>query len=215
MVFVRSLHDDDEFDTSDEEDGPADDTPLSLDWLTLPCNQLDNQPISNRLYTIGICSMPGRLIGGVRRSMVIDLDFLKREGVQDIFVLSNHVDLKRCHAVDLLYQYDRRGFTVHYYPTDQVVCTDVTKCLDILHEIEACLRAGHKTILQCVDGLGKSCTMAGVLWLFLDSNVTPLGVMASLCQLRGPMAIERVKQYNYLTDFRKNVSLVLAANNNI
>lgn len=36
-------------------------------------------------------------------------------------------------------------------------------------------------------------TVAGVLWLFLDSNVTPLGVMASLCQLRGPMAIERVK----------------------
>ena len=36
-------------------------------------------------------------------------------------------------------------------------------------------------------------TVAGVLWLFLDSNVTPLAVMASLCQLRGPMAIERVK----------------------
>ena len=35
--------------------------------------------------------------------------------------------------------------------------------------------------------------VAGVLWLFLDSNVTPLAVMASLCQLRGPMAIERVK----------------------
>lgn len=36
-------------------------------------------------------------------------------------------------------------------------------------------------------------TVAGVLWLFLDNHVTPLAVMASLCQLRGPMAIERVK----------------------
>ena len=46
---------------------------------------------------------------------------------------------------------------------------------------------------RCHGYLVSFTAVAGVLWLFLDSNVTPLAVMASLCQLRGPMAIERVK----------------------
>ncbi|XP_065919272.1 cyclin-dependent kinase inhibitor 3-like [Dysidea avara] len=152
----------------------------------------------------------GCCYGNVRRSMVIDLESLHKDGVQDVFVFCNHSELKMCHADDLLYGYDRRGFKVHYYPIANDQTMSVSKCVPILCEIESCLRAGHKIILQCVDGLGKSCTVAGALWLFLDKHVTPLVVMETLCQLRGPMAIARVKHYNYLNDFRKNAALVLS-----
>ncbi|KAK2513435.1 hypothetical protein Q9966_016123 [Columba livia] len=68
-----------------------------------------------------------------------------------------------------------------------------------------CLSRSH-----CYGGLGRSCLIAGCLLLQLSDTLAPQQAIDSLRNLRGSGAIQTIKQYNYLHDFRENLAAHLA-----
>ncbi|XP_029820020.1 cyclin-dependent kinase inhibitor 3, partial [Manacus vitellinus] len=63
---------------------------------------------------------------------------------------------------------------------------------------------------SCYGGLGRSCLVAACLLLQLSDTLAPQQVIESLRNLRGSGAIQTIKQYNFLHDFRENLAAHLA-----
>ncbi|XP_046797839.1 cyclin-dependent kinase inhibitor 3 isoform X2 [Gallus gallus] len=92
---------------------------------------------------------------------------------------------------------------------------DITTCCTILEELRSCLESNRKTIIHCYGGLGRSCLIAACLLLQLSDVVTPQQAIDSLRDLRGSRAIQTIKQYNFIHDFRENVAAHLATQDTV
>ena len=53
-------------------------------------------------YTVGVCSLPGNRLGGARRSLPADMETLKMNGVQEVFMLCTDLEISRCLNVHVL-----------------------------------------------------------------------------------------------------------------
>lgn len=54
----------------------------------------------------------------------------------------------------------------------------------------------------CMGGLGRACVIASCLLQYFDNSVTPDQTIFLLRDLRGACAVQTVKQYNFIQDFR-------------
>ncbi|XP_003206874.1 cyclin-dependent kinase inhibitor 3 isoform X4 [Meleagris gallopavo] len=194
------------FDSSDEEaaeeegEEPA---PLPLSWLPLP-------PAYSSAF-LAVCSLPGCRFKDIRRNLQKDIDELKNCGTRDVFVLCTKGELLKYRVPNLIDAYQECGICVHHYPIPDGDAPDITTCCTILEELRSCLESNRKTIIHCYGGLGRSCLIAACLLLQLSDAVTPQQAIDSLRELRGSRAIQTIKQYNYIHDFRENVAAQLEA----
>jgi hypothetical protein len=192
MVLFPPPSPDNDWD-SEEEDGIADQQPLDVSCV----------PVNS--FQVVISSLPGRRCSGVRRSLVADIETLKKNGVQDVFVLCTEAELRRCHVPTLLVDYLEQGMISHHHPLEDDHLS-LPCCLPLLQELHSCLNAGRKTAIHCTDGFGQSCLAVVLLAMFLDSDLPPMVAMEIVQGARGPAAIQTIKQYNFAMDFRKNLA---------
>ncbi|XP_065694934.1 cyclin-dependent kinase inhibitor 3 isoform X2 [Patagioenas fasciata] len=191
-----------DFDSSDEEDAGGDPRPLPISWLTL-------SPVYSSKF-LGLCSLPGCRFKDIRRNLQKDIEELKNYGTQDIFVLCTRGELLKYRVPNLIDAYEQHGICVHHYPIPDGDTPDIASCCKILEELKNCLESNRKTIIHCYGGLGRSCLIAACLLLRLSDALAPQQAIDSLRNLRGSGAIQTIKQYNYLHDFRENLAAHLA-----
>nr|XP_042697214.1 LOW QUALITY PROTEIN: cyclin-dependent kinase inhibitor 3 [Chrysemys picta bellii] len=208
MVNLPGAMQANEFDSSDEEPIQDDQTPFQISWLALSavyCSQF-----------LGVCSLPGTLaLSAVYCSQFLGClgllaEELKGYGTQDIFVLCTRGELSKYRVPNLLNSYQQHGIIVHHHPILDGDTPDIANCCTILEELRGCLENNRKTLIHCYGGLGRSCLIAACLLLQLSDAMEPQEAIESLRDLRGSGAIQTIKQYNYLHDFRENLAAHLS-----
>ncbi|XP_064001190.1 cyclin-dependent kinase inhibitor 3 isoform X4 [Pogoniulus pusillus] len=130
---------------------------------------------------LGISSLPGCRFKDIRRNLQKDID-----------------------------AYQQQELCVHHYPIPDGDVPDIATCCRILEELRSCLESNRKTVIHCFGGLGRSCLIAACLLLQLSDTLAPQQVIDNLRSLRGSGAIQTIKQYNYLHDFREKLAAHLA-----
>lgn len=189
-----------EFDSSSEDEEVAEEqlTPLHVSWLPLSiveCSQF-----------LGICALPGCKYKDIRRSLQRDVEELQNQGVQDLFVFCTRGELNKYRVPSLLEVYQQRGFTVHHMPFQDGDAPELEQCCQILEELQVCLQNNRRTVIHCYGGLGRSALIAACLLLQLSVTVTPNKAIDILREHRGGGAIQTVKQYNFLHEFREKLT---------
>uniref|UniRef100_A0A3B4GYE6 Cyclin-dependent kinase inhibitor 3 n=1 Tax=Pundamilia nyererei TaxID=303518 RepID=A0A3B4GYE6_9CICH len=170
-----------EFDSSSEDEvGEEELTPLHISWLPLSivgCPQF-----------LGICALP---------------EELQNQGVQDVFVFCTRGELSKYRVPSLLEVYQQRGFRVHHMPFLDGDAPELNQCCQILDELQISLKNDRRTVIHCYGGLGRSALIAACLLLQLSSTMTPNKAIEILRHHRGGGAIQTVRQYNFLHEFRE------------
>ncbi|NXL45728.1 CDKN3 inhibitor, partial [Podilymbus podiceps] len=154
----------------------------------------------------------------IRRNLQKDIEELKNYGTQDIFVLCTRGELLKYRVPNLLDAYQQHGICVHHYPIPDGDAPDIAKCCKILEDLRSCLENNRKTIIHCSVEYMRiylSLTVAACLLLQLSDTLAPQQAIDSLRSLRGSGAIQTIKQYNYLHDFRENLAAHLATKDTI
>ncbi|NWH65835.1 CDKN3 inhibitor, partial [Geococcyx californianus] len=151
----------------------------------------------------------------VRRNLQKDIEELKTYGTQDIFVFCTRGELLKYRVPNLIDAYQQHGICVHHHPIPDGDAPDIDKCCRILEELRSCLESNRKMIIHCYGGLGRSCLVAACLLLQLSDALTPQQAIDSVRNLRGPGAIQTIKQYNFLHDFREKLAAHLAAKDTV
>uniref|UniRef100_A0A8C9RHE6 Cyclin-dependent kinase inhibitor 3 n=1 Tax=Scleropages formosus TaxID=113540 RepID=A0A8C9RHE6_SCLFO len=139
----------------------------------------------------------------VRRNLPKDVDELKDQGVEDVFVFCTLGELQKYRVPRLLDVYRQQGLRVHHLPFPDGGTPELDQCSRILEELQFNLENNRKTVIHCYGGLGRSGLMAGCLLLQLSVSMTPDKAIEILRELRGGGAIQTVKQYNFLHEFRE------------
>ncbi|KAM9068423.1 cyclin-dependent kinase inhibitor 3 isoform X2 [Macrotis lagotis] len=195
-----------EFDSSDEEPVENEQTPFQVSWLPLS--------LVNCSQFLGLCSLPGCKFKDVRRNLQKDVEELKNYGIQDIFVFCTRGELSKYRVPNLLDFYQQHGIIIHHHPIPDGDTPDIDRCCGILQELAVCLENNRKTLIHCYGGLGRSC-LAACLLLYLSDTVSPQQAIDSLRDLRGSGAIQTIKQYNYLHDFRDKLAAHLSTRDSV
>nr|XP_012419384.1 PREDICTED: cyclin-dependent kinase inhibitor 3 isoform X2 [Odobenus rosmarus divergens] len=181
-----------EFDSSDEEPIEDEQTPIQISWLPLSrvnCSQF-----------LGLCALP---------------EELKSYGIQDIFVFCTRGELSKYRVPNLLDLYHRYAIITHHHPIPDGGTPDIASCCEIMEELAICLKNNRKTLIHCYGGLGRSCLVAACLLLYLSDTVSPQQAIDSLRDLRGSGAIQTIKQYNYLHEFRDKLAAHLSSRDSL
>ncbi|XP_029316760.1 cyclin-dependent kinase inhibitor 3 isoform X2 [Cottoperca gobio] len=188
-----------EFDSSSEEDaGDEQLTPFHISWVPLSvveCSQF-----------LGICALPGCKYKDIRRSLDRDVEELQIQGVQEVFVFCTRGELNKYRVPSLLEVYRQRGFTVHHTPFLDGDAPELEQCCQILQELQLSLQNNRRTVIHCYGGLGRSGLIAACLLLQLSLTLTANKAIEILREHRGGGAIQTVKQYNFLHEFRERFS---------
>jgi len=186
-------------DLSDQEDAESLDlSPFKVDWLDLDfvgCSQ-----------PLGICGLPGCRFRSTWRSLLHDIQCLKNIGVEDVFCLCTKGEFYLYRCPDLLQRYFEAGLTVHHYPINDGQVPLVEDLMKIIEELRVCLMAGKKTIVHCYGGLGRSCVVAMCMMMDMDESLIPEDAFKKIRDLRGGGAIQSVKQYNFVNEFRDTLN---------
>ncbi|XP_020752766.1 cyclin-dependent kinase inhibitor 3 isoform X5 [Odocoileus virginianus] len=151
----------------------------------------------------------------VRRNIQKDTEELKSYGIQDIFVFCTRGELSKYRVPNLLDLYHQYGIITHHHPIPDGGTPDITSCCEIMEELEICLKNNRKTLIHCYGGLGRSCLVAACLLLYLSDTVSPQQAIDSLRDLRGSGAIQTIKQYNYLHEFRDKLAAHLSSRDSL
>ena len=61
---------------------------------------------------------------------------------------------------------------------------------------------GHRVLIHCYGGLGRAVLVAACLLQVIDEDLTPDDAISQMRELRGPRAVQSVKQYNFISEFR-------------
>ncbi|XP_053290164.1 cyclin-dependent kinase inhibitor 3 [Pleuronectes platessa] len=186
-----------EFDSSseDEEIGEEQLTPFHVTWL--PLSMVESSQF------LGICALPGCKYKENRRSLQRDVEELKNQGVQDVFVFCTRGELNKYRVPSLLDVYRQRGLTVHHTPFLDGDAPELQQCCQILAELQVGLESNRRTVIHCYGGLGRSGLIAACLLLQLSPTMTANKAIEILREHRGGGAIQTVKQYNFLHEFRE------------
>ncbi|KAE8290242.1 Cyclin-dependent kinase inhibitor 3 [Larimichthys crocea] len=128
---------------------------------------------------------------------------LQNQGVQEVFVFCTRGELNKYRVPSLLDVYQQRGFTVHHMPFPDGDAPELEQCCQILEELQDSLENNRRTVIHCYGGLGRSGLIAACLLLQLSVTMTANKAIEILREHRGGGAIQTVKQYNFLHEFRE------------
>lgn len=191
-----------EFDTDDEEQ-EFDMTPLHLDRVDLTEYKLPADGLA-------ISSLPGCRYSKTWRSLEHDIESMKSCGITNVMVFCTKGDLYRYRTKDLLEKYAAADLDVHNYPHEDMVDPEVDNLMKIFEQLELNLNAGKKTLMHCYAGLGRSCLVAACFMMYHNPELDPEKAIENIRSIRGHSAVQSIKQYNFITDFRKELKEFLA-----
>ncbi|XP_075700276.1 cyclin-dependent kinase inhibitor 3 isoform X2 [Rhinoderma darwinii] len=187
-----------EFDSSDEETSEKEQTPFELSWLSL-------EPV-HYAHILGISALPGCKFKNIRRNLLQNVEEIKRHEIQDVFIFCTMWELSFYRVPTLIQEYHKQGFVVHHYPFLDGGVPELDTCQKILGDLQTCMDNSRKALIHCYGGLGRSGLIAACLLLRLDDKITPEEAINLVRGARGPAAVQTIKQYNFVNEFRENVS---------
>eukprot|EP00743_Colponemidia_sp_Colp-15_P005855 GILK01006294.1.p1 GENE.GILK01006294.1~~GILK01006294.1.p1 ORF type:complete len:215 (-),score=29.75 GILK01006294.1:169-762(-) len=166
--------------------------PLHLSWV----------PIGGASQRIGLCELPGRKSRGVKRDLESDIAELRQCGTTDIFVLNTLAEMKKEKVADVLFEaYKTAGFTIHHFPMDDGTAPTTQQCIDIMKVLLHLSESSSTIVVHCLGGLGRTGTVVSILLRVLDSSLSAEDAIARVRDIRGPSAIQTVKQFNFIYEF--------------
>ncbi|KAL5008993.1 hypothetical protein ScPMuIL_014574 [Solemya velum] len=186
------------FDSSDEEDDQqADLSTFEISWLDLSDVNCDEK--------LGICGLPGCRFKDTWRSLKHDLSCMKNSGVEDVFCLCSNGELNKYRVPRLLQEYGDADIDVHRYSFPDGEVPSMGLLMKMLEDIRTNLMKPKKTVVHCYGGLGRSCLVAVCLMMLMDENLAAEEAIVKMRELRGQRAIQTVKQYNFINEFRQQL----------
>ncbi|XP_018413932.1 PREDICTED: cyclin-dependent kinase inhibitor 3 [Nanorana parkeri] len=201
-----------EFDSSDEEHAESELTGFEVSWLSL-------EP-AHYAAVMGIGPLPGCKFKNIRRNLFQNIEEMRAMGIQDVFVFCTLAELRKYRVPTLLQEYSKQDFVVHHHP---FLDGDVPQCdalRRILDDLRACMDNNRKALIHCYGGLEalntEKCTpqdplstdanIAACLLMRMSDSITPQEAIDLVQAVRGPGAIQTIKQYNFVNEFRENMS---------
>ncbi|XP_076100015.1 cyclin-dependent kinase inhibitor 3-like [Mytilus galloprovincialis] len=185
-------------DSSDEEQGELDMSPLKVSWLDLSSLGCDEP--------VGICALPGCRFKDIWRSLENDIKCLVSEGVKEVFCLCSKGELNKYRVPKLIGELQENDITVHHTPFPDGLVPSTSELIKIIDDLHVVLMNRRKTIIHCYGGLGRSSFLAAALMMKLDSSLEADKAIEIMRELRGPAAVQSVKQYNCLHDLRQQIA---------
>lgn len=184
------------FDSSDEEPGSGFDTdPLKIDWFDLSKYGFSHDQL-------GIGPLPGCRFKDTWRSLERDVEQLRMGDTKHVFCFCSRGELAKYRAEWLISELAGADVMVHQHSFLDGGVPQISLLTTILEELKTCLADGHKTYMHCFGGLGRSGLVAACLLQCLDEEISAEDSIRLVRELRGPGAVQSVKQYNYVIDFR-------------
>ncbi|XP_023343861.1 cyclin-dependent kinase inhibitor 3 [Eurytemora carolleeae] len=185
------------FDSSDEENEenvrPVE--PIRMDWLNLSHPDLCN--------TLALSSLPGCRFRDVQRNLQKDLDQISQAGISHAVVLMQTPEFRKYRVPDLVYEYEKRGISVLQVPLVDGGVPTPEEMMEILENLENLIeQSGTRILIHCYGGLGRTCLVAACFLMYLDPNLLPDSVISYLRNVRGPRAVQTVRQWNFIHEFR-------------
>lgn len=169
--------------------------PLSLDWMHLEPYGFPE--------TVALSELPGSKFRGRHRDLATDIATIQSLDIGDVVVLLTVAELRKFRVPHLLTEYEASGFLVFHYPIeDGMVPSDVLSFNALVDKIRKRIADGNRVLIHCYGGLGRAVLVAACLMLAIDSEVAPEQVIGQMRALRGPRAVQSVKQYNFINDYR-------------
>ena len=198
-----------EFSSSDEE---FDDTEL-----VRPRQELRVDFIN--LYRLGLCdclalsALPGCRFRDVQRNLQEDLESLVRRGITHVMVLMEKDELRRYRVPRLLEEYSNHGLQVLHHSMEDGNVPTLHQLFLAVENIKSVITGGGRLLVHCYGGLGRTCLVVAAFLMSIDPHMTPEYVIDLMREKRGPRAVQTIKQYNMIMEFRANHQLrELAAN---
>lgn len=185
-------------DSSDDEQGELDMSHLHISWMDLSSLGCDEP--------VGICALPGCRFKDIWRSLENDIKCLVSEGVKELFCLCSKGELNKYRVPKLLEELQENDITVHHTPFPDGLVPSTSELVKIIDDLNVLLMNRRKTVIHCYGGLGRSCFLAAALMMKLDSSLAADKAIEIMRELRGPAAVQSVKQYNCLHDLRQQVA---------
>ncbi|XP_050405152.1 cyclin-dependent kinase inhibitor 3 [Patella vulgata] len=182
------------FNSSDDE-GEVDLTPFKTAWLDLQLEGCTEK--------LGISALPGCRYKDIWRSVTNDLKCMKEEGIKEVFCLCTKGELHKYRVTSLLQDYSTFDVNVHHYPFPDGQTASLPNLIKMLEELKINILNGKKSLVHCYGGLGRSCLVAACLMMYLDETIKAEEAIKRVRDLQGTPAIQSVKQFNFVNDFRQ------------
>ncbi|XP_063612682.1 cyclin-dependent kinase inhibitor 3-like [Penaeus indicus] len=184
------------FDSSDseEETNVVPVQTLKIDWLDMSFMGCPE--------SVALSGLPGCRFRNIFQNLSTDLDNIEERGITDVVTLVTKGELRKYRVPDLISEYEIRGIRVYHYPFLDGTAPSIDIVMTIIDCIRQVLEEKRKVLVHCMGGLGRACVVASCLLQYFDNSVTPDQTIFLLRDLRGACAVQTVKQYNFIQDFR-------------
>ena len=160
------------------------------------------------LYRLGLCdclalsSLPGARFRDVQRSLKQDITTIIERGVTDVMVLMQSAEFRKYRVPSLLDEYHKHGLRVHHHKLEDGNVPTFHQLFVAIENIKSVISSGGRLLVHCYGGLGRTCLVVAAFLLSIDPHMTPDYVIQLLRDKRGPRAVQTVRQYNMIMEFR-------------
>ena len=160
------------------------------------------------LYRLGLCdclalsALPGCRFRDVQRNLKDDLESLLRRGITHVMVLMEEPELRRYRVPGLLQEYSHHGLQVLHHALVDGSVPPLHQLFQAVENIKSVINGGGRLLVHCYGGLGRTCLVVAAFLMSIDPHMTPQYVIDLLREKRGPRAVQTVRQYNMIMEFR-------------
>jgi protein-tyrosine phosphatase len=141
--------------------------------------------------------------GGARRSLQSDLAALSAAGVTDVLLLATAGELRRelKGRADLRPELAALGIALHWHPCGDGQVLEGQPLEGCWRELGRLLARGRRVVLQCRDGLGRSCALLAAVLRARRPGLSLERALARVQAVRGSRAaVQTVRQYNFVAE---------------
>lgn len=175
---------------------PIQTPPIAIDWIDLSACGFPE--------SVALSELPGSTFRGRHRDLTTDLSAILRNDITDVVCLLTEPEFRKFRVRTLLDKYESSGLVVYHFPIeDGMIPTSVSALNRLLVKIRKRIADGNRVLIHCYGGLGRAVLVGACLTLAIDVDATPTEVISQMRLLRGPRAVQSVKQYNFINEYRE------------
>jgi len=152
--------------------------------------------------SLALGALPGCRFREHRRNLQDDLNTIVKKGITDVMVLMKENEFRKYRVPFLLDEYAKNGLLVHHHPMEDGSVPSFPELLAAVGSVRSIISSGGRLLIHCYGGLGRTCLVAATFLLTVDPSLAPETVIQLLRGVRGPRAVQTVRQYNMIMEFR-------------
>merc|ERR1719495_1130084 len=122
-------------------------------------------------------------------------------------------EFRKYRVPTLLEEYSKLGLKVHHFNMEDGNIPSYQQLFSSIETVKSVIASGGRLLVHCYGGLGRTCLVVAAFLMSIDPHMTPEYVIDLMREKRGPRAVQTIKQYNMIMEFRGHQQLrELAAN---